>query len=180
MQCCISNFRALLLARLCRGLSDYCSNFGELMGVGKEEKSRKPRWDLDASSHKIAYIYCRFFHLRSRQLSNHCKQRKQFSLLIPSEVGLLWGWGLRRCWTYLIIFPNILYKYCSITEVPVIFEMFLFNGSKHYLLWIFCPVFVIIKTNCNWASQGWQMLLFQWNARNCFVQITASCFHYFA
>ncbi|CAB4030196.1 Hypothetical predicted protein, partial [Paramuricea clavata] len=36
--------KALLIARLCRGLTDYCSNFGELMGERKEEKSRKPRY----------------------------------------------------------------------------------------------------------------------------------------
>lgn len=36
--------RALLLARLCRGLSDYCANLGELMGEKKEEKTRKPRF----------------------------------------------------------------------------------------------------------------------------------------
>ena len=39
-------YRVLLLARLCRGLADNCSNFGELMEGRKEGISRKTRSDI--------------------------------------------------------------------------------------------------------------------------------------
>ncbi|XP_028398941.1 conserved oligomeric Golgi complex subunit 1-like [Dendronephthya gigantea] len=57
--------RVLLLARLCRGLAENCSNIGELMGEKKEEKSRKTRYQK--TSHRK----------RERLLSNRLQEIKE-------------------------------------------------------------------------------------------------------